>query len=81
VIGRNLIIAAAILQGVGLSLSGIADTGVFGNGGGAIGVFGAATIMGFTSLTLIPAGIVYWVRGARHERVALIGTSIAPGTF
>jgi hypothetical protein len=34
--------------------------------------------MGVTSLALIPAGIVYWVRGARHEQLALTGTMIAP---
>ena len=68
VIGRNLIIAAAVMQGIGLSLSGISDTGVFGNRDGFIGVNGAVAIMGLTSLALIPAGIVYWARGARHER-------------
>ena len=77
-VGRNLIIATAVLQGVGLGLAGITGTGAFGNRDGAITAYGFAAIMGFTSLALLPAGIVYWVRGARHERLALIGTTIAP---
>jgi hypothetical protein len=77
-VGRNLVIAGAILQGVGLGLAGISGTGAFGNRDGLIAVDGVATILGFTSLALIPAGIVYWTRGARHEQLALLGTPIAP---
>jgi hypothetical protein len=77
-VGRNLIIAGAVMQGVGLGLVGISGTGAFGNRDGLIAVDGVATILGFTSLFLIPAGIVYWTRGARHERLSLIGTTIAP---
>jgi hypothetical protein len=76
--GRNLIIAAAVMQGVGLGLAGISGTGVFGNREGLIAVDGVAAILGFTSFALIPAGIVYWVRGARHERLSLTGAAIAP---
>jgi len=77
-VGRNLIIAAAALDVVGLAIGGAITFGAFGETDRLItaGVFTLS--MGVTSLALIPAGIVYWVRGARNERLALTGTTIAP---
>ncbi|MGZ3429939.1 MAG: hypothetical protein ACXVCV_24985 [Polyangia bacterium] len=70
-VGRNLIIAAAALQGlaglvVGVSFAG--GYGDIGHGDKLIAVDGAATVIGFTSLVLIPIGITCWARGARRER-------------
>lgn len=76
--GRNLIIASAALQGVGAILIGSTGSGSYGNGINMLAVDFVGTVLGFTSLALIPAGIVYWTRGARHERLELIGTTIAP---
>jgi hypothetical protein len=79
--GRNLIIAAAVLQGVGGLLAGLsplhpADRPTDWNA--VLALDGVAAICGFTSLILIPIGIADWTRGARKERIALIGDAIEP---
>jgi len=83
ILGRNLVIAGAALQLAGGLMIAVAAATTQPNSGRAgsdafLGVDGAAAIMGFTSLFLFPAGITYWIRGARHENLALIGTTIAP---